>query len=47
MNESMFNHGIMVHVQDFEITYITGQGLYTVNDVQKNIKAGDLVRCTR
>ncbi|NLN05118.1 MAG: helix-turn-helix domain-containing protein, partial [Clostridiaceae bacterium] len=45
MNESMFNHGIMVHAHDFfEITYITkGQGLYTVNDVQKNIKAGDLV----
>jgi AraC family L-rhamnose operon transcriptional activator RhaR len=45
MNESMFNHGIMKHAHDFiEITYITkGHGLYSVNDVQHNIKAGDLV----
>ena len=45
MNESMFNHGIMKHAHDFiEITYITkGHGLYSVNDVQQNIKAGDLV----
>lgn len=45
MNESMFDHGRELHTHDFiEITYITkGNGLYTVNNVQSNIKAGDLV----
>ena len=45
INESIFNHGLELHAHDFiEITFITkGHGLYTVNDVQQNIKAGDLV----
>lgn len=45
MNESVFDHGRDIHSHDYiEITYITkGNGLYMINDIQSNIKAGDLV----
>lgn len=45
MNESMYNHGLMMHNHDFfEITYILkGKGLYSQNRKTTPISEGDIV----
>ena len=45
MNESMYNHGRMIHNHDFfEITYILkGKGLYSQNRKTTPISEGDIV----
>jgi two component transcriptional regulator, araC family len=45
MNESMYNHGLMIHNHDFfEITYILkGKGLYSQNRKTTPISEGDIV----